>query len=550
MTGAARRRDIFHSDLGAVALVVALLLALVAGGAVWFSSSSGGEGLARAASPRSDKPTATLRVLRPGGTVQRRGESKVRPARDEQVLRQGDIVRTDTTGLLEIDYADGSLTRLSTSAEFTIERLTEERGGRQTRGGLTVGESWSRAAKVTETGSFEVRSGGTVAAVEGTAFLFSCVATGTDRTCTVIDVVDDVRVSTTDGSQVQLTPATGVISHNDVLGVPRRYTREELLTNQFVQDNLALDFAAGKGLGAGDLPASTAGESPAGAIPPFVAPTPGGLPADVLGSNLAPTDTALPPTPTTTTPATPTTTTPATTTTTPPPPSDPRCTDGGWTRSVGANGRTFVDEQACSDFAVAGGQFAVAGNGVFIVPRGSAVTLSAISDQACNTLEFGYLVQLDESTTTSATVGGIRQGEPCGGSLGSGSPPVFETAVLLRVFLQDDSCDATRFVSDGDHAAQTSASTVAIMDAGSDCSSVQTPRPPVLGQAVRNFDLLVTVSIGAQPESASARYGLAIRSARGLSTEVLRATSSAGRGGRRRAHPPRADRNVERFVRS
>jgi hypothetical protein len=171
----------------------------------------------------------------------------------------------------------------------------------------------------------------------------------------------------------------------------------------------------------------------------------------------------------------------------------------GWTRLVGAAGQTFHDEQACSDFALAGGQFAVPGNGIFVVPRGSVVTLSATSDGACNELQYGYAVQLDESTTTSALVGIPREGTPCGGTLGSGDLPVFDTAVLLRVFLQDDTCAATRFLSDGDHAAQPSASMVAFMDAEADCSFEHTPRPPDLDAPQRNFDLEVTVAIGPQP---------------------------------------------------
>ena len=77
--------------------------------------------------------------------------------------------------------------------------------------------------------------------------------------------------------------------------------------------------------------------------------------------------------------------------------------------------------------------------------------------------------------------------------------PTFDTAVLLRVFLQDDSCGATRYFSDGDHATQTSATNVAIMDAGDGCLAQASPRPPVLDAPTRNFDLYVTVSIEPPP---------------------------------------------------
>ncbi len=494
MTRATGTRQGLRSDRAVLVLVGVMLLALVFGGSVWALTGSGTEDVARAAAKATaDGPTATLRILQPGGELRRSGTSTFRAARDGQTLRQGDTVRSDDTGKFEIDYADGSLTRLGPSTNFTIARLTEERGGRQTLGELTVGETWSRAAKVSETGSFEVRAGGVTAAVEGTAFAFSCTGTGIGHRCTVVDVVDHVAVTGAGGSTTHLTPATGVVSNDDVLGPPRTYTREELAGNPFILENLMLDQAAGKGEGLGDLPPSTLGPTnqPSGTSASATRATP---PITVVGAEnssegLPPPSTAPPPIP----PPIPPTTTP------PPPPSDPRCVAGGWTRLVGAGGQTFADEQSCSDFALAGGDFAVTGDGVFVVPRGSIVSLSATSDSACNTIRFGYSVQLDASTPTSALVGVARTGVPCGGSLGSGDVPVFDTAVLLRVFLQDDSCDGTRFLSDGDHAAQPTASTVAIMDAGTDCSAEATARPPVLGAPVSNFDLEVTVHIGAQP---------------------------------------------------
>ena len=50
------------------------------------------------------------------------------------MLEQGDSIQTDDAGRAEINYTDGSLTRLSSSTEFTITKLTDKRGGRQTAG--------------------------------------------------------------------------------------------------------------------------------------------------------------------------------------------------------------------------------------------------------------------------------------------------------------------------------------------------------------------------------------------------------------------------------
>ena len=163
--------------------------------------------------------------------------------------------RPTSAGRAEINYTDGSLTRLAPSTEYTITKLTDKQGGRQTQGTLTVGETWNRAAKVSENGSFEVKAGGTTAAVEGTAFVFSCVKTTKTnkkgkkvkhRTCQVISVVDTVSVETP-GADATLPPGTEVVVTDDVGSSTGKVTYDDFIKNQFVVDNLNLDEKAGKG---------------------------------------------------------------------------------------------------------------------------------------------------------------------------------------------------------------------------------------------------------------------------------------------------------------
>ena len=118
---------------------------------------------------------ANLKITADNVQIKQKGKSTFVDAKDGQALKQGDTVKTDADGRAEIDYTDGSITRLAGRPIFTISKLTNERGGRQTQGTLSVGETWNRAAKVSETGSFEVKAGGTTAAVEGTAFVAKCV---------------------------------------------------------------------------------------------------------------------------------------------------------------------------------------------------------------------------------------------------------------------------------------------------------------------------------------------------------------------------------------
>jgi FecR protein len=142
------------------------------------------------------KALANLKVTFDDVQIKQKGKSSFVAARDGMTLKQGDTIKTDADGRAEIDYTDGSLTRLGGSTIFTISKLTDERGARQTQGTLTVGEAWNRAAKVSETGAFEVKAGGTTAAVEGTAFVAICVPrTDSQRVdCTFTAVVDDIKV--------------------------------------------------------------------------------------------------------------------------------------------------------------------------------------------------------------------------------------------------------------------------------------------------------------------------------------------------------------------
>jgi hypothetical protein len=140
---------------------------------------------------------ANLKITADNVQVKQKGKSTFADGKDGMQLKQGDTIKTDADGRAEIDYSDGSLTRLAGSTVYTLSKLTNERGARQTQGTLSVGEAWNRAAKVSETGSFEVKAGGTTAAVEGTAFVAKCTpkTDGSQQVnCTFTAVVDNIKV--------------------------------------------------------------------------------------------------------------------------------------------------------------------------------------------------------------------------------------------------------------------------------------------------------------------------------------------------------------------
>jgi hypothetical protein len=172
---------------------MAVIACALAVGAVLATGAASG---AKTAS--SGASLASLKITQTQVTIKQKGASAFTAAKEGQALHQGDSIQTDANGRAEIDYTDGSLTRLAGSTIFTISKLTNERGGRQTQGTLSVGETWNRAAKVSETGSFEVKAGGTTAAVEGTAFVVKCTPQTNGKqqvTCTVTAVVDNIQVS-------------------------------------------------------------------------------------------------------------------------------------------------------------------------------------------------------------------------------------------------------------------------------------------------------------------------------------------------------------------
>ena len=348
------------------------------------SKSSKAKGQAAAATASA---LATLTVQQANVTVKAAKKSRFVAARDGQALKQGDAIKTDVAGRAQINYSDGSLTRLAPETEYRITRLTSKRGGRQTQGALTVGQTWNRAAKVAETGSFEVKSGGTTAAVEGTAFVFSCSIVTAQKVCQVIAVVDSTRVTTQGGGLALLTPATILLVTDGTPGTVTQLTYEDLIKLPFVVENVNLDELQGKGLG---LDAELPPPPPPPALPPDDAATgTGGTGTGGTGTGGtgdAPSDDTTPPGPPPPPPPPPDNVAPSITLTTPP------------NGAVYARNAVVIAEFSCSDTGGSGVATCVAS-----VPSGSAIDTTSLgvqsfsvasSDSAGNTafVTHGYTV--------------------------------------------------------------------------------------------------------------------------------------------------------------
>ena len=126
------------------------------------------------------KPTGTLTVESPGVTVLKKGSSDFTKGKTDQKVGIGDTIQTDASGLVQIAFKDGSLTRLDHDTIFTLDKLVNTTGKRQVEGTVSAGQTWNRVQKLSESESFQQKGNGATAVVAGTAFVTKCsLPTGT-----------------------------------------------------------------------------------------------------------------------------------------------------------------------------------------------------------------------------------------------------------------------------------------------------------------------------------------------------------------------------------
>jgi len=126
------------------------------------------------------KPTGTLTVDAPGVTVLKKGSADFAKGKTNQKVGIGDTIQTDGSGLAQITFKDGTLTRLDHNSIFTLDKLVNTTGKRQVEGTVSAGETWNRVQKLSENESFQQKGNGASAVVGGTAFVTKCsLPTGT-----------------------------------------------------------------------------------------------------------------------------------------------------------------------------------------------------------------------------------------------------------------------------------------------------------------------------------------------------------------------------------
>lgn len=178
--------------LTASAVAIATLSLLI-GGIVLLSGGSA-----------TAKQIATLRILE--GTVEvKEGSGPFAPATDGGSLREGDTVRTGPDGRAEIEYFDGSVTRLDVGTTFaitTLETLDQAAGSRVIEAEQTSGNSYSRVTELADAASrFEIETPNATASVQGTIY---AIFSQEDGSVWVVVLDGSVAVSGSDGTSVQV----------------------------------------------------------------------------------------------------------------------------------------------------------------------------------------------------------------------------------------------------------------------------------------------------------------------------------------------------------
>lgn len=142
------------------------------------------------AGPATAKEFATLHPLSGTVEVKKADGSGVAPGTEGQTLRPGDTVRTGPDGRAEIEYFDGSATRLDFDTTFELVELAslpEVPDSKVIDGKQTAGRTFNRVVALTDSESrFETETPNAVASVRGTKYVWWIRTDGSEE-CWVIE---------------------------------------------------------------------------------------------------------------------------------------------------------------------------------------------------------------------------------------------------------------------------------------------------------------------------------------------------------------------------
>jgi ferric-dicitrate binding protein FerR (iron transport regulator) len=180
-------------------LIVLLILAVIVGGGIYWLNRS-----AQAAVNVS----ATLTVYQPTASVAPRGAAYA-PALTGTTVRAGDSVKTDTKGRASIQLPDGTLTRMASDTEITLDAAHFTKSGNLHDAKITqkIGRTLTSVQHLVSGATFDVAGQSAVASVRGTKFQ---VYTKADGTMTVKLYDGELDLTSKTGAHVHLSAPPGV----------------------------------------------------------------------------------------------------------------------------------------------------------------------------------------------------------------------------------------------------------------------------------------------------------------------------------------------------
>lgn len=170
-----------------------------------------------------------------------------------QGLAVGDVVSTSASGFGEVNYFDGSVTRVAKDAEFSVTALSDAEGDRRVVTKLDGGTSWNRVQRLADgDGEFAVETPVATATVTGTAFAVDCVALPASCTFTVVE--GTVEVALPDGTVVVLGANESLVveAAGDAVPVASTLSAADLEGDEWIARNVALDRERGDDDDGGD----------------------------------------------------------------------------------------------------------------------------------------------------------------------------------------------------------------------------------------------------------------------------------------------------------
>ncbi len=155
----------------------------------------------------------------------------------------GDLVATDDTGYGQIEYPDGSLTRLDVNTEFEVLELADSAGVSTTRTKLSTGRVWNRVTDLGEEGEFSVETSVAVATVQGTAFMVDCRE---PASCVFTVLEGSIELTLPDGTTLVLVaPSSVKIDATDGAGTVTKVPADGAFGDPWADDNATRDVTAG-----------------------------------------------------------------------------------------------------------------------------------------------------------------------------------------------------------------------------------------------------------------------------------------------------------------